>query len=279
MAYSQEQLDAIQRQRQTPRWARQIIAHDELESTNDLAKKLLADGAEEGTLVLADTQTRGKGRLGRSWFSEKGTGLYFSLILKPALPREQHPSLTLMAAVATVEALQPFSPHPITLKWPNDILLNQRKLGGILSEQVLAPGDTVSGVVVGIGINVNQTRFPEELAAVATSLYIETREQPERSDIFSFIINYLYKYYQILLEDGASPILSRWRQNSRMLGSSILLRQGAETHTGVAIDLDAAGRLVVRLNSGEVRAFDGGEVTLHPGSLPGTHQKKGPRRK
>lgn len=260
MAYSQDELDSIRNQLQVTRLAGKIIAHDELESTNDLAKTLLTQGEKEGTVVLADAQTRGKGRLGRSWYSEKGAGLYFSVILKPPLPPEEFPHLTLLAAVACVTAINQLSPGRANLKWPNDILLNHRKLGGILCEHVVEGPKT--GAILGIGLNISQSRFPEELQSIATSLLIENQVHPERYQILPFIINNLDEEYQSLLEVGVAPLLERWRQNSAMLGVPILLTQGAETFSGVAEDLDEFGRLVVLLDSGEQRAFEGGEVRL-----------------
>ena len=260
MAYSPEQLEHIRNQLHTSHLAGKIIAHDELESTNDLAKKLLAEGAEEGTVVLADAQTCGRGRLGREWYSEKGAGLYFSVILKPPMAADQYPHLTLMAAVATVTAINQLSPGRASLKWPNDILLNHRKLGGILSEHVVDGAHT--GAILGIGLNISQNRFPEGLQTIATSLLIENQTHPERHELLPFIINNLDGEYQNLLEVGMGPLRERWRQNSAMLGAHILLTQGAETYSGVAEDLDDSGRLVVLLDSGEQKAFEGGEVTL-----------------
>ncbi|MCF8720392.1 biotin--[acetyl-CoA-carboxylase] ligase [Nitrospina gracilis] len=260
MPYLQEELDAIQNQLQTLPWAGEIIAYDQVDSTNDLAKNLLFQGAPEGTVVIADSQTRGKGRLGRSWYSEPDTGLYFSLVLKPTLAQDHIPNLTLMAAVAVVEALNQINSQNATLKWPNDILLNGRKLGGILSEQVV--DGPHPGVIIGIGLNVSQDRFPEDIAELATSLLIETGTHPARYELLSNIIRNLHNYYQILLEDNVGLILSHWRQNTRMLGVPILLRRGHQTHSGIAMDLDDCGRLVVHLDSGEELAFDSGEVTL-----------------
>ncbi|MGP0629438.1 biotin--[acetyl-CoA-carboxylase] ligase [Nitrospina sp. 32_T5] len=260
MPYSQEELDAIQNQLQTLPWAGKIIAYDQVDSTNDLAKNLLLQGAEEGTVVLADSQTKGKGRLGRSWYSEPDTGLYFSLILKPTLDQDEIPHLTLMAAVAVVEALNQIDSQNATLKWPNDILLNNRKLGGILSEQVV--DGPHPGVVIGIGLNVSQEEFPEDIARLATSLLIEAGTHPARFELLINIIKNLHSYYQILLEDNVGIVLSHWRQNTRMLGTPILLRHGNQTHSGIAMDLDDCGRLVVHLDSGEEVAFESGEVTL-----------------
>lgn len=260
MAYTPEELNRIQSFLQTTRLARKIIAHDELDSTNDLAKNLLVEGAEEGTVVLADAQTRGRGRLGRSWYSEKGTGLYFSVLLKPPLAPEQYSQLTLMAAVACVTAINQLTRERASLKWPNDILLNRRKVGGILAEHVL--DGPHPGAILGIGINISQSRFPEELQSIATSLQIENQTHPPREELLSFIFNNLEREYQSLLDLGTPPLLDRWRQNSTMLGTPILVTQGAETYSGVAENLDEYGRLVVLLDSGEQKVFDGGEVTL-----------------
>lgn len=266
MTYSDQELKEIKNHLQTALLGREIIAQDQVASTNDLAKKALRDGAREGTVYLADAQTGGRGRQGRSWHSEPGNGLYCSLILTPALPPENVAALTLVAGVAAVQALTAFSPKSLSLKWPNDVLIENKKVAGILSEYV-ADGNR-PGAVVGIGINVSQAQFPSPLDQIATSLHITKGSSPDRGEVLAAFLNQLEVEYQIFLSEGLSPILEKWSEHSQMWERPIVLQLGDQKFSGTAQRLDERGGLVVRLDSGEERAFDSGEVTL--GSQPKT---------
>ena len=159
----------------------------------------MAENLSEGAVVIADHQTRGRGRQGRSWHSEPATGLYLSTLLKPNLPPEKLACLTLMAGVATVSAIHQQTSAPAKLKWPNDILLNGKKLAGILCECIAKSGNTPA-VIVGIGINLNHTSFPESIKDTATSLKLETGKNVDRADLILSLLQNLDSEYKEFLQ-------------------------------------------------------------------------------
>ncbi|NIQ00069.1 MAG: biotin--[acetyl-CoA-carboxylase] ligase [Nitrospinaceae bacterium] len=260
MTYSTEDTQWIQSQLNTSVVGSQIEAYDSIDSTNDHLKGSLAGDIAEGTVILADTQTHGKGRLGRDWYSEKGVGIYLSVLLKPALPSKLIPQITLIAGLAAVEAVNGFSQARAFLKWPNDIFLNHKKVGGILSEN--HQEEEHSGVILGIGLNINHTGFPEPLKTIATSLAIENGAPVDRLPIIASFLNRLDRHYQAFLASGLQPFLIPWTQNSEMFDKRITVTRGPQTYTGTAQKIDSEGRLVVLLESGEEIALDSGEVTL-----------------
>ena len=158
----------------------------ETDSTNaEISRRLADHPPEQGLIVLADSQTDGKGRLGRTWHSAPGTGIYISTLIRPNLPPEQLPILTLMAGLATVKAVNEFTSNRAQLKWPNDLLLNGKKIAGILCEYY---PKNIPAVIIGIGINVNQTQFPTEIKEIATSLKLETGEEINRTALIKQLI-------------------------------------------------------------------------------------------
>jgi len=243
----------------------QVLAVKEVDSTNELAKRYFQNNAPEGMVFLAEFQSKGKGRSGRAWHSPSGAGIYLSVLLKPSIPAIQIPPLTLMAGVAAVKAINDFSPLPASLKWPNDILLNGKKLGGILCERVSNEGRW--GVVIGIGINANQKRdqFPEELRDLATSLCLENGEAVDRTALVISILKRLDQEYQVFLKEGTETLTKNWTQLTDMLGKPVRLAHGDRLICGTALRLDDQGRLVIRTQDGQERAFGSGEVTLHGG--------------
>lgn len=238
----------------------QILVYDEIDSTNDLAKHYLAQNAPEGSMIVADSQTKGRGRLGRSWHSESGVGIYFSFLLKPEIDPAHLPQLTLMTSVAVVNAINEVSHSRATLKWPNDILLNGKKLCGILAEYCRA--ENKSGVVIGVGVNVNQSGFPDPLRDIATSLRIENREIIDRVKLLHSIIRHLNQEYRSFLEEGEQHLAQKWTRLSEMFGKKITLAHGTNTIQGIAVGLSSAGSLVIRTEDGRELSFNGGEVTL-----------------
>lgn len=260
MPYSANDRQWIRSQVHSKLIGREIIIHDSVESTNDLAKEMVGDWDREGTVILADSQTHGKGRRGRSWHSEKDVGIYLSTLVKPALPLDQVPLITMVAGVALIHTINEFSPVRAFLKWPNDILLNEKKVAGILTENHHEDGH--SGIIIGIGINVNHARFPIELQHIATSIAMENGGSFERLPLIPALLTHLDREYRCFLEEGLASVVQQWSLNSHMFGMYITLTQGDQTYTGSAIKLDEQGRLVVLLDSGEERAFDSGEVSF-----------------
>lgn len=230
-------------------------------STNDLALALGRRGAPEGTVVLAEEQTAGRGREGRSWYSEKGTGIYVSVLLRPELPPARAPLLTLLAGLATHAALAEQAPLPgLDLRWPNDVLVGNRKLAGILTE-MQAEADRIHFVVFGIGINVNQSVFPPELAAIATSLLRQTGRLHSRLEVLVRLLHALEREYNRFRSEGPIALLERFRQlSSFACGRRVRIRSGRETFLGVTAGLDEDGRLRVERDDGRIETILAADV-------------------
>ena len=241
----------------------EVLTVKEVDSTNELAKQYFQNDAPEGMVFLAECQTKGKGRSGRTWHSPPGVGVFLSVLLRPVIPAKHIPQLTLMAGVAVAMAVNKISPIPVSLKWPNDILLNGRKLGGILCE--LVSGQDGWGVVIGIGVNVNHQRdqFPEDLRDLATSLLLENGHATDRTLMAISILERLDEGYQDYLQGGTEPLTKNWTQLTDMFGKPVCLTLGKQSISGTALGLDEQGRLIVCMENGQKRAFSSGEVTLH----------------
>jgi BirA family transcriptional regulator, biotin operon repressor / biotin---[acetyl-CoA-carboxylase] ligase len=242
-----------------------ILVFDTIDSTNDLARKYLEEGALEGLVLMAESQTRGRGRMGRSWASSPGTGIYMSVLLKPKIQPQRLSQLTLLTGLAVVQAVNEFTSRKAQLKWPNDILLNGKKLSGILSEY----HPTQNGgndVIIGIGVNANhsQNDFPEDLRPIATSLRIETGSPIDRQALATALIRHLDQEYNAFLRDDPPDIMKKWADHSDMFGKNISITKGNSVIHGTALRLDSQGRLLLRIKNGEEMAFDSGEVSLGP---------------
>ena len=234
---------------------------EETPSTNDLLKSLASQGAPEGTLVVAHSQTRGRGRLGRSWVSPPGLGLYFSILLRPPLPGPQLAPLTLLAGLAAVEALESLGAGVPALKWPNDLLLKGKKLGGVLCEYLAdAPKPAF---ILGMGINLNHetAHFPDELQSRAASLFQLTGRRWARREVMPALVESLDREYDRFLAQGPGPMLARWSDRADLSGKRVVLHRGPVKTPGIARGLDEQGRLLLETDSG-LEAFDGGEVSL-----------------
>ena len=261
MPYSQEDQRWIKSQLQAEHIGQEILIYDAVDSTNDIAKRMVGESDNEGTVILANSQTQGKGRLGRIWHSEENVGVYLSVLLKTSLPPEQISKIALVAGVALVQTINEFSQARAYLKWPNDVLLNGKKVAGILTEYCKKKAH--SEVILGIGINVNHAHFPVSLQHIATSMAMENGEIFERLPLISFLLNHLDQEYQSFLNAGISPTVDQWNINSDMFGKHISLTKGTQTFFGTAMKLDSEeGNLVVLTDNGEELAFDSGEVTL-----------------
>lgn len=233
-----------------------------LASTNDLAKELARQGFPEGTTLVAEGQTGGRGRLGRIWESPAGEGLYVSLILRPSLPPAELPKITLMAAVAVVRALERVVQVKAGIKWPNDIILQGKKLGGILTEME-TESDQMSHLVLGLGLNINTASFPPPLAPFATSLALEGCSA-SRLAILKAWLESLDSLYEGFLSRQFSAILDSWRQASVTLGKEVSIRLGNRTISGRALDLNQDGVLLVETASGRIEYVISGEIALGP---------------
>lgn len=238
--------------------------YDEIESTNLEAKSLALDGAPEGTVVIAETQTAGRGRLGRRWVSPAGKGLLFSVLLRPPIPMADAHLLTLVAAVATAEATERQSGVDVAIKWPNDLYVAERKVGGILLE-VSGEQDEVDWVVAGIGLNVNTeySELPVALRRSAVSLRMAGGAPVDRSELLARILLALETHYVQAVRTGFEQALAGFRSRDylRTRTISVQTREGAVV--GEATGIDDRGALLVELPHRHVRRFHAGDVTLH----------------
>ncbi len=244
----------------------QFIWLESTDSTNDHAMALARDGAPAGTVVAAETQTAGRGRLGRQWVSPAGLNLYFSIILRPGLSARDIPLVTLMCAVEAAGALKASTGAEVKLKWPNDLLLEGKKLGGILVESLLK-GNVVEFVVAGIGININSREedFPPEVKDIATSLFIASSRKHPRAPILKSVAESVIKGAEALAHDGpdgASEMLSMWKIMSATLARRVRAGDPGHEQEGVAMDLDENGMLLVKKDSGEVVKIISGDVVF-----------------
>ncbi len=244
-----------------------LHVHDEVTSTNDLAMALGDAGAPHGTAVVAERQTRGRGRLGRAWVSPPGVGLWTSVLLRPPIPASAAPAMTLAAGVAAAEAIEAEAGVVATLKWPNDVLLDGRKVAGILTE-LRTEVQAVAHLVVGIGINVHQGRseFAPELAETAISLRQATGRAPSRVLLLRQLFARLEAWYQRFLGEGPAVVAGAAAARMPMLGRRVVAVAGAERCEGTAIRLDGEGALILELGDGRTRRLLAAEITLATGA-------------
>ena len=237
-----------------------IEVYPELDSTNTRAKQLAAQGAPHGTLVAADSQTAGRGRFSRRFYSPPRSGLYLSMILRPSLPAERAVMITSLAAVAAARAIESLADVDVGIKWVNDLYIGGRKCCGILCE---ASMDFESGgleyVVAGIGINTARMRFPEELETIATSVGNECGAPVSRSRLAAEIANQVAALYPDL---ASGAFMEESRRRSVVIGREITVLGGAEPYTATAADIDSQGRLVVRLPGGRTEILNSGEISI-----------------
>ena len=232
----------------------------EMESTNDYAKILATRNYPEGTTVVAECQTAGRGRRGRAWFSLPGKGIYVSVILRPALPLNQLSRVTPAMAVAVADALHQLGLKP-GIKWPNDILVNGRKIAGILTEAV-TDMDGIEYIVVGIGVNVNYRLedFPKEFRQSATSARIELKCTVPRLPLLQELLLRVEQRYQQMLTGGVAAIMEEFRRLSTVIGKDIVLDGLQGITSGRAIDIDNNGFLMVRDAEGNIHHVMSGEI-------------------
>ncbi len=244
----------VQKELSTTYIGKKIFYSPELESTNIIAKEKALHRTEEideGTIIIAEKQSAGKGRLGRKWFSPTG-GIWVSIILYPQLPPSYIPRITLMTAVAVVKAIKVYTQIESQIKWPNDILINEKKVCGILTE-MSAELDIINWVVVGIGINVNIDRreFPEDIQENTISLKEVSGKEVLRVKLAQTFLQEFEKYYDKLKRKEFFSILREWKLYSHTLGRKIRVDMGERIITGEAMDINEEGALVLKKEDGE----------------------------
>jgi biotin-[acetyl-CoA-carboxylase] ligase BirA-like protein len=231
-----------------------------LTSTNDIAKQLAIRGTKEGTIVLAENQSNGKGRLGRKWVSPEG-GLWFSMILRPKVKPKHALKLTLLGSVAVVKTVNKLYGLRAEIKWPNDVLINQKKVCGILTESGIK-GKNLNFAVLGFGINANLDleAFPQHLRGSATTLKAQLRKDISRGILLCRLLENVEAYYDLFRNKKFETILGDWRRLSGFLGSYVEILDDQQKIEGRALDLDSDGALIVRLKDQSIRKVISGDV-------------------
>ncbi|MEM3696728.1 MAG: biotin--[acetyl-CoA-carboxylase] ligase [Candidatus Bathyarchaeia archaeon] len=256
-------IDEIQEYLQTKKLGKKILFLHKTDSTNDIAKKLANYEASEGTIVVAETQTAGRGRLGREWFSPKG-GLYFSTILKPKITVKESVKLVFVAGLAVAEVLHEKYGLHVETKWPNDVLVGGRKICGILSE-MKTRGEKVDYAIIGVGINANvkvKKEFPEELKTVATSIEDELGRKIKLEELLRLLLENLENVYEQFMKEGFTQVLKKWKRYASFIGKKVeIINEVGRLHC-LALDVDDDGALVVRLEDGTVKHVFFGDVSL-----------------
>ncbi|AEY64423.1 biotin--[acetyl-CoA-carboxylase] ligase [Clostridium sp. BNL1100] len=236
---------------------------EEVDSTNNYAKKIANEGCAHGTVVVADRQTTGRGRIGRQWQSDTSEGIWFSIVLRPELEPENIQVITLAASVAVVEAIKETQGIVCGIKWPNDIILDGRKLGGILTELSAEPGH-VNYVVVGIGINANQDseHFDYEIRQKAISLKMYEGKTVSRSNLLGCILTNFEKIYKSVLLGKNQEIIDRWTEYSVTIGKEVKVAYKDVEYIGTAQSVASDGRLIVQCKDGVTREISAGEIQV-----------------
>lgn len=245
-------------------FGREVISYRKADSTNDIAYHLAEKGVKEGVIILAEEQSKGKGRHGRSWVSPPKGGIYMSCILRPQISPNEIPRITLLAAVSVAKAVREVASLEVSIKWPNDIMISNKKICGILTE-MKAQQDCVDFVIVGIGVNVNT--ISRHLPKGSTSIKDELARRGIKGQVsrVALVKNILEKFeecYNLLGRKGFSPIIEEWKNLSAMLGSRVKVTLHRESFEGLAHDIDPDGAIIVRLDSGVLKKVSSGDVMM-----------------
>ena len=244
-------------------WAGQnLFYYEETDSTNTQAKRLGEEGAAHGTLVVAGQQNAGKGRRGKSWSSPPGSSIYMSILLRPELPPDKAPMLTLVMAYAAALAILEQEDIGVKIKWPNDLVLNKKKICGILTE-MSAEVDYINYVVIGIGINANTESFPEELSETATSLRLESGESVCRARLIAGVMERFEQCYEEFVRAGdLSPFAAGYNDILVNCGREVRILEPGRERNGISAGIDNGGRLLVEYEDGTTEAVFAGEVSV-----------------
>ncbi len=247
----------------TTKWAGcGVIYLPETDSTNTRAKRLGDEGASHGTLVIAEQQTGGKGRRGRRWESPAGSSIYMSILLRPEIQPNQAPMLTLVMAQSVAEAIREVTNQEALIKWPNDIVVNGKKVCGILTE-MSTEIQWINHVVIGVGINVNIESFPEELEETATSLYLESGKRQRRAPLIAEVMKQFERYYNQFIQTG--DLSGMQEEYNRLLVNrdrEVRVLDPGHEYNGRAAGINETGELLIRTGDGQIRKVYAGEVSV-----------------
>jgi BirA family biotin operon repressor/biotin-[acetyl-CoA-carboxylase] ligase len=240
---------------------RDIRVFEQTTSTNDVAARLAQDGVNEGVVVFAESQSKGRGRLGRTWMSPPRKGLWFSVLLRPQMHPQSATQLTVASATALVRAIRQQTQIVPEIKWPNDILIHGKKVAGILTE-LTAELERVKDIVLGIGVDVNIADFPADLRKSATSLKIETGATVDRPALAAAMLRELDRDYARVCAGEFADVADEWQQHCSTIGQHVNIRLGERVVRGVAESLDGEGAMLLRTEHGHLERIIGGDVTI-----------------
>lgn len=236
----------------------EINEYSTVSSTNDIAKEMAKAGAKEGTVISAESQTAGKGRLSRRFYSPKKSGIYMSIILRPEISSEDSPILTAAAAAAVRDAIEKVCGKKSLIKWVNDLLSDNKKICGILTESAVKDSGILYAVV-GIGINLYENSFPEEIKDIAGGIF---EKEPDSNIKDKLILEILYRFFEIYKNLPNKDFMNSYREHSAVLGKKITYYKGEKLFEGTAEAIDDNARLTVKLNNGETDILAAGEVSI-----------------
>lgn len=241
------------------RFGQRVHSYDQVDTTQRIAHELAQQQAPEGTIVISEEQTQGRGQLGRNWYNPKRVNIAASVILRPNLPIREASKLTLTAASAFARAFNQLG-LDVSIKWPNDLLMNGKKIGGILTE-MQTEGDRIQAVILGFGINVNGEHIPEELRHRATSIFLETGKAHRRSELFAHLLYELEVEYDLLLNEGFVPVRRHWLEFSAYLNEPIQLSSSGALRDGMMRGISEEGALLLE-RDGRVEAIYSAEIAV-----------------
>jgi BirA family biotin operon repressor/biotin-[acetyl-CoA-carboxylase] ligase len=246
-------------------FGKEVISYKKVDSTNDIAYQLAEKGVKEGTVILAEEQSKGKGRHGRSWVSPSKGGIYMSCVLRPKITPDEIPGITLLAAVAVAKAIRETASLEASIKWPNDIMLDGKKVCGILTE-MKAQQDSVDFIILGIGINVNTPLklLPKGSSSLKDELFRCGAKSAtiSRVELVKNILEGLEEYYNLSQDKGFKPVIEMWKSFPGILGSRVKVILPSRAFEGLAHDIDSDGALIVRLDSGMLEKVSSGDVVM-----------------
>lgn len=237
-----------------------ITIFEELDSTNNYLKKLGSQGEKETQLIIAESQTGGRGKMGRSFYSPNGTGIYFSLLLHPEFSAEKSLFLTVMAAVSVAETVMKYNLNDVKIKWVNDIYIDGKKVCGILTEGAIKPDKMLDYAVVGIGINViaPENGFPDDIQDIATAIFLGNTEENVKEKIVADVVNKFFDMYNGIDTD----FVNRYKQYSYLTGKEINIISGDNTRPATVIDITDDCHLLVKTENGEIEEISSGDVSV-----------------
>lgn len=233
-----------------------IVRCGQVTSTNDIARKLAAGGCQDGTVITASSQTKGRGRFDREWFSPEGSGIYLSILIKDNIPTVSSPLLSFVSALSVALAIKNLTGACALIKWPNDVLVNSKKIAGILIEK------SKGYYIVGIGVNLSNKndQFPKELSGKASSLLEETGVLYDRDGFLSGLLREFDLQYKDFVKNGPANIVKMTKEMSSTLGSHLKIRTDGAVFEGKAIDIDGSGSLLLELPDGKIISIRSGET-------------------